>query len=113
MRSYQSKTPSMTKDEAIQLHSEALVIDAQQPPATTGFLFNSTMQEELERMHIAGYTREEAHSRLLKIAANEIQNNQSAIDDYFAVWQDSGITVGAGTYAGGTRRKYSKFAKYS
>jgi len=103
MRSYQSKIPSMTKDEAIQLHYEALVIDAQQPPATTGFLFNSTMQEELDRMNIAGYTREEAHSRLLKLAANEIQTNQSAIDDYFAVWQDSGITVGAGTYAGGTR----------
>ena len=75
MRNYQSRTPSMSKEEAIQLHAEALVIDAQQPPATTGFLFNSAMQAELERMNLAGYTREEAHSRLLKLAANEIQNN--------------------------------------
>ena len=100
MRNYQSRTPSMSKDEAIQLHADALVIDAQQPPATTGFLFNSAMQAELNRMNLAGYTREEAHSRLLKLAANEIQNQQSAMDDYFSVWDSSGITVGAGTYAG-------------
>ena len=103
MRNYQSRTPSMSKEEAIQLHAEALVIDAQQPPATTGFLFNSAMQAELERMNLDGYTREEAHSRLLKLAANEIQNQQSAMDDYFSVWDSSGITVGAGTYAGGNK----------
>lgn len=97
------RPPSISQEEAIKLHYEALVIDAQQPPATTGFLFNQTMKEALHRMNSAGFTREEAHSRLLKLAANEIQTNQSASDDYFDVWDVSGITVGAGTYAGGNR----------
>ncbi len=43
---YRTK-PSLTPDEARRLHFEALVIDAQQPPATTGFLFTEKMRAAL------------------------------------------------------------------
>ena len=38
----QVRKPSLTPKEAFDLHHEALVIDAQQPPATRGFLFTQT-----------------------------------------------------------------------
>ena len=36
------RTPVIDKDEALNIHKEALVIDTQQPPATNGFLFTDT-----------------------------------------------------------------------
>ena len=97
------RVPSLTPDEALQLHHEALVIDAQQPPATSGFLFNDTMRAALADMYAAGYTLPEAHQQLLRIAANEIQTSSAAANEYMDVWNESGITVGAGTYAAGNR----------
>ena len=36
--------PSLNKKEAIQLHNNALVIDSQQPPITSGALFTKNMK---------------------------------------------------------------------
>ena len=36
--------PSLSEDEAIKLHKEALVIDSQQPPITSGALFTDNMR---------------------------------------------------------------------
>ena len=97
------RVPSLTADDALKLHHEALVIDAQQPPATSGFLFNDTMRVALADMYAAGYTSPEAHQQLLRIAANEIQTSSAAADEYMSTWDESGITIGAGTYAAGNR----------
>jgi len=39
----QRRTPALTPEEARKLRYEALVIDAQQPPATSGVLFTERM----------------------------------------------------------------------
>ena len=35
--------PILSKEEAIQLHNDALVIDSQQPPITSGALFTKNV----------------------------------------------------------------------
>ena len=51
------RPPSLTPAEARELHYEALVIDAQQPPATSGFLFNDNMRAALAELHERGVDR--------------------------------------------------------
>ena len=42
--------PSLSPDEARALHAQALVIDSQQPPVTSGFLFTEHMREQMEKV---------------------------------------------------------------
>jgi microsomal dipeptidase-like Zn-dependent dipeptidase len=60
-----ARTPSLSAEEARQLHEDALVIDSQQPPATSGFLFTDDMklaergfnEEELRKLLGLNYLR--------------------------------------------------------
>lgn len=97
------RTPSLTPAEARELHYEALVIDAQQPPATTGFLFNDAMRAALADLHEQSYDRNDAGNLMARMAAREVQTNPDAARDYIDLWRRSGVTVGAGTYTAGTR----------
>ena len=38
------RPPSLTPQEALELHRQALVIDTQQPPITTGIVFTPGMR---------------------------------------------------------------------
>ena len=51
--------PSLSAAEARQLHAQALVIDSQQPPVTSGFLFTERMREQLEAWREEGMSRRE------------------------------------------------------
>ena len=51
------KKQSISTAEAKILHEESLVIDSQQPPATTGFLFTEAMKIELITMEKLGFSR--------------------------------------------------------
>ncbi len=97
------RPPSLTPAEARELHYEALVIDAQQPPATSGFLFNDNMRAALAEMHERGVDRGIAGNRLARMAAREVQTNPEAVKDYVGLWETSGVTIGAGTYIAGNR----------
>ena len=44
---------SLSNEEALQLHQEALVIDSKQPPATSGFLFTERMKLDLLDMDLS------------------------------------------------------------
>ncbi len=94
------RRPSLTPDEARQLHYEALVIDTQQPPATSGFLFTEAMRAALADYHRQGMSRDEAGPLLVDLAAREIQTSAGARKTYLDFWRKSGVTVAAGTYSG-------------
>ena len=47
------RKPTLTPDEARELHDQALVIDSQQPGATGGLLFTDSMRAALD-----GYVRD-------------------------------------------------------
>lgn len=89
------RKPTLTPDEALQLHYEALVVDAQQPPATTGLLFT-------ERMHLAlsdylGSSterkfRDEIAPLLEAMAVREIRTSEEARQAY--VWT-YGVNLGS------------------
>lgn len=93
-------TPSLTPDEARQLHHQALVIDAQQPPATSGFLFTERMRAALAELHRKGLSREEAAPMMVDMAAEEIRTSAEARQQYMDLWRRSGVTVACGTYSG-------------
>lgn len=93
-------TPSLTPDEARQLHYEALVIDTQQPPITSGALFTERMREVVEEYARLGRTRAEVTPVLEAMAAREIQTSPEARAAYLDVWEQSGVTVACGTYSG-------------
>lgn len=97
------KRPSLTPDEARQLHHEALVIDTQQPPATTGFLFTDRMRAALAeflRTH-PDASREEAEPLMEEMAAHEICTSADARRTYLDLWHRSGVTVACGTLSAG------------
>jgi len=93
-------TPALTPDEARQLHQEALVIDSQQPPATTGFLFTERMRSALADYALRGMTREEVAPLLAEMAAQEIITSPEARRAYLDLWRRSGVTVAAASYSG-------------
>lgn len=93
-------TPSLTPDEARQLHHQALVIDTQQPPATSGFLFTERMRTALSELHRKGLSREEAAPLMVDMAAEEIRTSPGARQHYVDLWRRSGVTVACGTYSG-------------
>ncbi|MBS1252902.1 MAG: hypothetical protein MAG451_01945 [Anaerolineales bacterium] len=96
----QQRKLDLNAAEARRLHYEALVIDTQQPPATSGFLFTDNMREALEGYHAQGMSRQEAGKRLAAMAAREIQTSEEARKQYLDFWAESGVTVASGTYAG-------------
>lgn len=96
----QVRKPSLTPKEAFDLHHEALVIDAQQPPATRGFLFTPTMKTKLAELSEKGYARTESSSILAKMAANEIQKSDVAKKEYMDLWTRSGVTIASSCLMG-------------
>ncbi len=94
------RRPVLSAEEARQLHRDALVIDSQQPPATSGFLFTESMREAVREFHALGMTRAQATPILQAMAAREIQTSAEAREQYLDFWAASGVNVACGTYAG-------------
>lgn len=95
--------PSLTPAEALQLHREALVIDSQQPPATTGLLCTERMREALRELHVRKMSREEAQPILVDMATEELLTSPEARQQYLDVWRAAGVTVACGTYSAAHR----------
>ena len=87
------KKQSISTNEAKILHEESLVIDSQQPPATTGFIFTEAMKIELVTMEKLGFSRNQAIQKLSKIAEDEIVNSESARNQYISLWKKSGVNI--------------------
>ena len=94
------RKPSLSAQEARQLHQEAMVIDSQQPPATSGFLFTDRMRAGLQEYADRGMTRTEASQLMASMAAEEIQTSAEARRAYMDLWNRSGVNVASATYAG-------------
>ena len=97
-----NKKQHLSENEARDLHEQALVIDTQQPPATSGFIFTEKMKLELLEMEKLGYNRQEASSALTKVAEQEIRTSASARAQYLGLWKRSGVNIASGTYSAGT-----------
>jgi membrane dipeptidase len=97
------RRPALTPEEARALHYEALVIDTQQPPITTGMLFTERMRRVVEEHARQGRSRVEVAPLLEAMAAREIQTSPDAREAYLAMWERSGVTVACGTYSGAGR----------
>ena len=95
--------PTLTPDEARTLHHEALVIDSQQPPATTGFLFTDRMRATVAELRARKMGRDEAHPLLVDLAQQELLTSSAAREQYLEFWHASGVTVACGTYSGAHR----------
>lgn len=97
------RTPTLTLEEARQLHHQALVIDAQQPPITNGMLFTERMRAALDdylKQNRPDLSREEVGPLMADLAAREIQSSPEARQTYLDLWRRSGVTVACGTYSG-------------
>lgn len=97
--SRRSTAVRLTPEEARRLHFDSLVIDSQQPPATTGFLFTETMRAALDEYHGKGMARWEATLALGDLAAQELRTSAAARDAYMEMWRRSGVTAACGTYS--------------
>src|SRR5262245_39701775 len=95
--------PSLSPEEARQLHAQALVIDSQQPPVTSGFLFTGRMREQLEAWRGEGMSRADVAQAVQALATREIQTSEEARRIYRGFWRRSGVTVACGTYSGSHR----------
>ena len=87
------KKPTLSPDEARRLHAEALVIDAQQPPATSGFLFSESMRAALnDYLEQDGRpkSRNEIGPVMEVMAAREIQTSEAARRQYLDIWRVPG-----------------------
>ncbi|HEX7103448.1 MAG TPA: membrane dipeptidase [Nitrolancea sp.] len=93
-------TTSLTPDEARELHKQALVIDTQQPPITSGIVFTPGMRKAVEELAKQGRTRAEAAPVLENTLAREIQTSEEARKIYIDMWDRSGVTIACGTYSG-------------
>jgi membrane dipeptidase len=93
----------LTPNEARELHRAALVIDAQQPPATSGFIFTERMRTALN-----GYltrdsgpkSRDEIAPLMEEMATRELQTSAEARQAYLDLWRRAGVTAACGTYSG-------------
>jgi membrane dipeptidase len=94
------RTPSLSADEARELHEQALVIDTQQPPIISGIVFTPGMREAVKELASQGRTRAEAAPVLEAVLTREIQTSQVARDIYLDMWKQSGVTVACGTFSG-------------
>ena len=95
-----SRNPSLSAEDARDLHYEALVIDSQQPGVTSDILFTDRMRDALQEHVRNGVTRDEATSLLHSMVARELQTSAEARKDYLDIWNRSGVNVVSGTYAG-------------
>lgn len=95
------RTPSLSADEARQLHEDAIVIDTQQPPITSGIVFTQGMRAKLAELHEQGRTRSEAGPILERQLVRDIQTSQEARDLYLDMWRWAGVTAACGTFSGG------------
>lgn len=96
------RKPTLSPEEARRLHAEALVIDAQQPPATSGFLFTESMRAALGdylRQDGRPKSRTEIAPVMEAMAAREIQTSEAARRQYLDLWRRGGVTVACGTYS--------------
>jgi len=98
---------TLTPAEARQLHAQALVIDSQQPPVTSGFLFTERMREQLEAWREEGMSRADVAQAVQTLATREIQTSDTARKIYRDLWRRSGVTVACGTYSGSHRLSQS------
>lgn len=92
--------PSLTPQEALELHKQALVIDTQQPPIISGIVFTPGMREAVSELAKQGRTRSEAAPILEAVLTREIQTSQEARDIYLDMWKRAGVTVACGTFSG-------------
>ncbi|HLJ61196.1 MAG TPA: dipeptidase [bacterium] len=96
-----TRTPRVTPDEARRIHRDALVIDTQQPPITSGALFTPRMKQALEDSMRKGMTaRDEIAPRMAAMTAEEIIASPEARTQYLALWDRSGVTIACGTFSG-------------
>ena len=91
---------TLTPDEARRLHEEALVIDSQQPGATSGMLFNDNMKAALDEYVRDGLSRARIRVLLRAMAVEEVQKSSGARREYMDIWEKSGVNVASATYAG-------------
>ncbi|CAN5811904.1 dipeptidase [soil metagenome] len=101
------RSPSLSPEEARELHGGALVIDTQQPPITTGIVFTPGMREALEQLVRQGRTRAEAAPVLEATLTREIQQSQEAREIYLDMWRNSGVTIACGTFSGFDRLDFA------
>jgi membrane dipeptidase len=94
------RAPSLTPEEARQLHDTALVIDTQQPPITSGIVFTPLMKETVARQAERGRSRAEAGPAVEAALVRDIQTSDTAKQMYLDMWRASGVTVACGTYSG-------------
>ena len=94
------REPVFTPGEARQFHDEILVVDSQQPGATSGLLFNDAMRSALSDYISEGKTRGEIRKLLQAMAATQIQTSTDARREYMGLWKNSGVDVASATYAG-------------
>ena len=99
--------PSLSPQEARELHAQALVIDSQQPPATSGFLFTRHMREQLEAWREEGMSRADVAQAVQMLTTREIQTSEEARRTYRDLWRRSGVTVACGTYSSSHRLSHS------
>ncbi len=94
------RPPSLTPQEALELHRQALVIDTQQPPITTGIVSTPGMRAAVAELARLGRTRAEAGPILEGVLAREIQTSPEARALYLDMWRRAGVTVACGTFSG-------------
>lgn len=95
--------PSLSPEEARRLHRQALVIDTQQPPISSGIVFTPGMRRKLAELAQQGRTRAEAGPVLERTLAREIETSAEAREIYLDMWRRSGVTVACGTFSGPDR----------
>lgn len=104
--SYRDK-PVLSAEEALAIHEDAIVIDTQQPPLTSGIISTPAMQEAVEELHKLGRTQAEAAPILEAILARDIATNEAARQQYLDMWKQSGVTAACGTYSGSPKLSQS------
>jgi membrane dipeptidase len=93
--------PSLSPDEARALHKDALVIDTQQPPITSGIVYTAGMRAKLAELEELGRTRSEVGAPLEAALVRDLQTSDEARALYLDMWRKSGVTVACGTFSGG------------
>lgn len=97
------RTPTLTPDEARELHQQALVIDTQQPPITTGIVFTEGMRRVLAELADLGRARSEVGPALEAALVRDIRTSPAAAEQYLDMWRRSGVTAACGTFSGTER----------
>ena len=92
--------PSLSQDEALKLHHEALVVDSQIPTITIGGLYTDNMRKKMDECFKEGLTKAETSAILSSMIPGEIQSSSDAKAQYIELWEKSGVNIASGTYAG-------------